>query len=209
MNDNNTLYKFLNTCNIKYSEKNIRRSIIVIRITTNERLRNKHKDFIFQSVSKIIVRNVNNFFNLIQDIEKGHVIHEKDDIVNECFVILQNCIDKFNLTNKSFKFYFYLNKACSQGLYRLKEKHYCNKSNKHQYNDVNDILNFDSSTFTSSSSYPLFLDKNFTKKEILLMQSKLDEEKIEDFCKKIEISKNEYYKILKNIRVKIQKNYIK
>jgi hypothetical protein len=39
------------------------------------------------------------------------------------------------------------------------------------------------------------------------MQSKLDDEHIDDFCEKIDINKAEYYKVLKTIGRKINKNY--
>lgn len=202
-----SLYRRLSNSKTKYSEKLVRRSIVIIRNSTNEQLVKKHKDFIFDCLSKIIVKNINNFFNLIKNIDKGYVIHEKDDIVIECFIILDKCIEKFNLTMKDKKFYFYYNKSLSQGLYRLKEKNYGVKQNKYKHIDVNDVVNFDKTTFTHIKSYPLFLNKNFTNKEILLMQSKLGEEKIEFFCKKVEISHNEYYKILRSIKSKIDKKY--
>lgn len=202
------IYRNLCESKTKYSEKLIRKNIILIRYSSNQKLITKSKKIIFDCVSKIVVKNVNNFFNLIKDIETRHVIHEQDDIVSECFVVVDKCICKFNMNEKRYKFYFYLNKSLSQGLYRLKEKNYSVKTSKYSYISASDVVDYDQRTFHYIKNYPLFLDKNFTNKEILLMQSKLQEEKIDDFCKKVEMTKGEYYRILKSVKIKIQKNYL-
>ena len=203
------LFKQLCASDKKYSEKMIRRCIIITRHTTNPRLIEKSKRKIFEYVGKMVVKNVNNFFNLIKDIEKGQVIHEQDDIVSECYVIVDKCIDKFNMTEKHYKFYFYLNKSLSQGLYRLKEKNYGVKTQKYSFIAASDVVDYDKKTFSYIKNYPLFLEKNFSNKEILLMQSKLQEEKIDDFCKKAEMTKSEYYRVLKSVKIKIEKNYLR
>ncbi len=202
------LYRQLRSSSNKYSEKKIRRSIIIIRNSSNKRLIEKQKRIIFDCVGKMILKNVNNFFNLIKDIENGHVIHERDDIVIECYLIVDKCIEKFDLLEKKYKFYFYVNKSLGQGLFRLKEKNYGFKTGKYSHKSVEELVDRDEKTFCYIKNYPLFLEKNFTNKEILLMQSKLQEEKIEDFCKKIEITKSEYYRLLKRIKSKIDKNYL-
>lgn len=202
------LYRELCQKTDKYSERKIRRSIIIIRHSSNNRLVRKQKQIIFDCVSKIVVKNINNFFNLIKDVEKGHVIHEYDDIVSECFVIVDKCVEKFNLAEKRYKFYFYLNKSLGQGLYRLKERNYGSKTGKYAYVDALNSIEYNEDTFTYIKNYPLFLDKNFSNKEILLMQSKLQEEKINDFCKKTEMTKSEYYRVLKSVKNKIDKNYL-
>ncbi len=201
-------YRKLCRTKAKYSERIIRRSIIIVRLSSNQRLVDKHKKIIFDCVAKMVIKNTNNFFNLIKDIEKGHVIHEQDDIISECFIIVDKCIVKFNLADKRFKFYFYLNKSLSQGLYRLKEKNYGASKQKYSFVDASEVVDYEPSTFCFIKNYPLFLDKNFTNKEILLMQSKLQEEKIDDFCSKTEITKSEYYRILKSVKKKIEKNYL-
>lgn len=202
------LYRSLLDSKVKYSEKMVRRSLIVIRHSSNERLVEKHKRFIFECSCKIIVRNTNNFFNLIKNVECGQVIHEKDDIVNECFLIMNKCLSKFNLKEKKYKFYFYVNKSISQGLYRMKERNYGLSTGKYSYINAGDVVEYEKKTFTHINNYPLFLEKNFSNKEILLMQSKLQEEKIEDFIIKAEITKSEYYRILKSVKSKIGKKYL-
>jgi hypothetical protein len=202
-----TLYNILARKDATYKEDLIRRSIILIRNSKNERTIDKHKMFIYDSVSSIIVKNTNNFFNLVSEIEKHRLIHEKDDIVVECYIILDKCVEKFSLKNPDWKFYFYLNKSLAQGLFRLKTKTYDNKQ-IYSTLDFAKIDNYDKNTFSTVNNYPLFLDKNFSDKEILLMQSKISEENIADFCKKIEIARSEYYRLVASIKKKINRKYL-
>jgi hypothetical protein len=201
-----TLYKFLKDNEIKYCEKSVRKSVAILKVVKNGRVAEKHKKILMLLCSKIIIKSVNGFFFLIRGIEKGNVIHEQDDIVQECFLILNKCIEKFDLKNPDYRFYFYVNSAMQKGLYRLKEKEYSSISNKHIYVNISEVVEHDT-MIVKGMNHPLFLGKNFTKKEILLMQSKLDDEHIDDFCEKIDINKAEYYKVLKTIGRKINKNY--
>lgn len=187
----------------KYSEQLIRRSIRVIRNSTTKRTIDRHKLYIIDVLSPIIVKNVNNFFNLLKDVESHQILHEKDDIVAECYIILDNCIRKYSLGREDSKFYWYCNKSFSIGLFRLKDKIYKMKG----YNsvDFSDVSLHNQKGFSHTMTHPLLLGKNFSDKEILLMQSKIEDEKIQDFCKKIDISRTEYYKILRNVKVKVNK----
>lgn len=200
------LYKDLQRKSIQYSEQGVRRSIVVIRISKNKRLLDKHKEFLLRSCSTIIVRNVNNFFNLIQNVESGQKIHTQDDIVMECYIILNNCVEKFDLELES-KFYFYLNKSLAQGLHKIIEKNYDKKFGRDVYLDINVVCNYKQESFSVNDSNPLLLDKNFTKSEVLLMQSKIQEEQPESFCGKLGITRNEYYNLLKSIKNKLEMNY--
>jgi len=201
------MYNQLLQKKIKYNEKLVRRSIIVVRHSTNRRTSDKHKMFLTYSLSSIIVKNVNNFFNLLKDVDKVYIIHEKDDIVAECYVMLNKCIENFNVRMTDKKFYFYFNKSLSTGLWRLKEKVY-NKNKTMGMSDFSEIAKYEQSTFTHNNQYPLLLQKNFSDREILIMQSKIDEEKIADCCKKLEITRGEYYKILLTIKSKINRKYL-
>lgn len=190
----------------KYSEKDVIKCIVIIKNSSNDKLIQKKKELIIKYSSKIILRNVVNFFNQLRGVESGKICHEKDDIVSECYMILDNCIENFNL-NSGYKFYFYLNKAMMRGLNKLKKKSYRGESCS-TYIDSNEVCKFDWRTFSSEESNPLLLEKIFTKKEVLLMQSRIQEQKIDEFIKSVEISRTEYHKILKRIREKIKNNYI-
>lgn len=197
----------------RYNETLIRRSILVIRNSTSHRTIERHKLFIIDALSPIIIKNVNNFFNLLKDLESHQILHEKDDIVAECYIILDKCIQNYCIdpSDKRYrddsKFYWYCNKSFSIGLFRLKGKVYQMKG----YNsvDFSDINLHNREGFSHTMVHPLLLGKNFSDKEILLMQSKIEDEKIQDFCKKIDISRTEYYKVLKSIKAKVNKQYLK
>lgn len=202
-----SLYSVLQKSKVAYNNRFIRKCLIICKYSTRESVRSRHKRYIYESVGSLTLKNVNNFFNLIRGVEKHLVLHEKDDIISECYLILDKCIEKFDLTEKDKKFYFYYNKSLIFGLMRIKKKQYNNKLN-YQCVDFCDIESFDKRTQNEMQNHPLFLRNNFTDKEILLIQSKLEEEKIDNFCKKLGITKKEYYDTFNSIKKKINKKYL-
>lgn len=202
-----SLYQHILQQRCKYSEKSVVKSIVYIKNSTNEKLIDKHKQEIVKYTSKIILRNVANFFNQLRGLDQSKIHHSKDDIVSECYLIINNCIEKFDLRS-GYKFYFYLNKSMMRGLNKLKKESYRGESGS-PFIDAIEICKFDWRTFSTEENNPLLLEKIFTKKEVLLMQSRVQEQTIDEFIKSIEISRTEYHKILKRIREKINKNYFR
>ena len=144
-----TLFNSLMRSSTQYDEVKIKKSIIVLRRTHSLKVLEGRKNYIYQALAIIIVKNVNNFFNLVKDIPKENVIHCKDDIVVECYIILNKCIEKFNLDNPDWAFHFYFNKALSHGLFRFKNKHY--RPGKFNVN-YDDVSAYENRTFTKNES---------------------------------------------------------
>jgi hypothetical protein len=165
----------------------------------------KHREYIFKSMSGIIIKNVNNFFNLIKGVDNSLIIHEKDDIVSECYLILNKCIEKFDISLKDSKFYFYYNKALSSGLYRIQERTYHGRYENVCITELNRKSN---KVHTLQPSNPLLLDLSFSENEILLINSRVEQISMKDFCLNNNISKVEYNNMLSNIKDKINKGCV-
>lgn len=201
------MFNFMKKHEKKYSEKEVRKCVSVLKCCKDGRTSERFKNELLFMCSKIITRNVQGFFVAIRSIDEHNVIHTQDDIISECVIVLDKCIEKFDLSKIEYKFYFYLNSSIQKSLWRLREKEYSSESSKHIHIDINDVVNFQNDLQTTSPN-PLLLDINFTKKEILLIQSKINGEKIEDFIKKLDITKVEYYKLLKIIVSKVDVKYL-
>lgn len=189
---------------IEYSNRKILQLIIIIKRSTNERAVEKAKvDLIFQ-LHKIIVKNVNNFYNLIKNIEK-EPLHEPDDLLGECYFVLQKCVRDFKIEKGKY-FYWYYNKALTRAMIRIIEKNYY----KHTLVDFVNEEYVDSTFLVNPNQesglvdfYMEMFDLNDQERRVL--RSKMNKEKIEDFVKENkDISWNKYFPILASVRKKLE-----
>jgi hypothetical protein len=197
-----TLYNSLQKAGVPYDEREVIKSIIVIRKSSNLKLLEKHKNYMYNALGTIIIKNVNNFFNMVKELPKELVIHTKDDIVIECYIILTRCINKFDITRPDF--FFYYNKSLSHGLYRFKNKNYKEKNFTVNYDDVSA---YEQKTFTKQDFNPLLLNENFTDLELHLIDSKTNGTSVDTFIKQANITRVIYFNTLKSIKDKIDKHY--
>lgn len=204
MENGDTIYNYIKGSKRSYSEQEVRKCIIILRKCNSPKVCEKYKNNIMLLCSKILIRNIDYFFNSIRSIEQHHIVHEKDDMVSESILILNKCVERFDISVEEYRFYFFFNSALQKGFRKIKDESYCDKSNKHTYIQVEDILGTEQ---TTQPIHPFLLNKNFSKKEILLINSKIDDESVGNFCKKLSITKSEYYKILKSVLEKVNKKY--
>lgn len=192
-----SLYTQLKNSSIRYDEDKVKNCLIVIRNSKNDKLVEKSKMLIYNSLSNIIVKNVNNFFNLIKRVEAHRVLHERDDIVTECYVILNKCIKNFDV-NSGKNFFFYFNKALSLGLHRLAKKNY---KDDIYFNDYDVVHKFETNTFSNVALDPVMLDNvKFTLEHTEYIDSRLADEKINDFISRKGITRTAYYKIVNEVK---------
>lgn len=89
---------------------------------------NKNRFELFNLMSKIVVKNINNYLKLTTNSSAKEESYTAEEMQNEAFLIMIRCIEKFNLKNGNC-FYFYLNKAYSRAFYKMSFQSVRNKNN--------------------------------------------------------------------------------
>lgn len=196
----NSLYNSLSRKYIKYNDTLVRKSIKIIRSAPNTRIADRERAKILDMMSRVIVKGVNNFFKLMSNVEQNDnvIIHTYDDIVAECYIILDKCVEKFDLENEN-KFYFYFNKSVNQGLFRIQERCYRTKNI-----DINEpkYRNFGSETIET----PILLENILNDKQMLVINSKLENQDVHEFCKMMKMTSIEYNNILRQSKDILRKH---
>lgn len=101
--------KFLNICilRIRYGHR-------------NERTINGYKLYIFKMMQNVVNKNIYNYIRLLNSTSISE-IPSKDELITECYIIMDRCILKFKIGNKNL-FYYYYNKSLSRNFYRKYQK---------------------------------------------------------------------------------------
>lgn len=204
-------YNHLSRCKVEYSNKEVLRCLILIKKSTNTRLVDECKVKLINQLHQIIVKNIDNFFNLIKNVSK-EPIHTKDDMVGESYIVLQKCVRDFQIKKGKY-FFWYYNKSLTRAFIRIVERQYT----KHSL--VDSVMDeYEDFAFTSNSNQEQDLAQYYIqsygldKNEKRVAKSLLNGEKLQDFLKNNkDISWNKYYMLVASIRVKFEpmKNELK
>ena len=91
-----------------YKRKFINACILRIRFgRRSERTIQGFKTYIFKSMKTIIEKNIQNYINLLNG-SPCRQIPEYDEILSECWLVFEDCINKYKV-KKYNNFYFYFN----------------------------------------------------------------------------------------------------
>lgn len=89
---------------------------------------NKHRFELFNLMSKIVVKNINNYLKLSINSSAKDECFTAEEMQNESFIVMIRCIEKFDISG-GYCFYFYLNKALSRSFYKMSFQSVRNKKN--------------------------------------------------------------------------------
>lgn len=155
---------------------------------------------LFNMMSKVIVKNINNYLNLAFNSPVKEQCYERDEMQAEAWLILDNCIDKF-LLNPKYCFYFYYNKALGRNFYRMFTQT-ISVNNKHKEYVGEKLYTSDTYKTDNSAGMNILLDSlNLPEKERKVLDSKLKREKKSVFLtNNPDMSPGKYYGSLKNIK---------
>jgi len=191
---------------IEYDEQRVVQSILICRKCGEEKVLERHRVRLFRYLSKIIVKNINNFAFLTCEYER-ELVFTKNDLISECYIVLEKCICSFDLRKKK-SFYWFYNKALSRHLLRLIERN-CRKHIK----DIGiDLVKTSVNGITTTSEIDFlnyYLNKiDFTDEEKKLIESRLSMVKLNDYVKKVVgMNGSRYYQLLQSVKQKITKFY--
>lgn len=187
-----------------YNNAQVIRCVIICKKSTNLKAVEKGKLDLFKMMHKIIVKNIDNFFYLTRNHTK-EIFHTKDDLISECFIVLQKCLKNFD-RKRNKDFFWYFNKSLTRAMLRIVDKNY----NKHLMVDSvpqnHEDFMFISSDNDGIDFTDFYLEKlNFTVDEKRVVNSKLMKEKVSDFLEQNgDITWNKYFKCLGSIKEKLK-----
>lgn len=191
-----------------YDKREIKRLLIKSKKSKSRRIARKSKEVLFLSLSNIVIKNIENFFNILY--RKGYIkdnIHCKDELISECYIVLDKCVEKFAF-NKGTIFYWYYNRALTNRMSRIIEKIYYKhrsayriESSSHEYYIETKQL-VDIETDFIGFYYDTL---KLTEEEIKIIEAKLHKTSIKDLIEEeLQITQNEYYKTVSRIKTKFQ-----
>lgn len=195
---------------LKYSNKQydapfVSRSLLYIKFGKSDKKRDELKLQVFYFQSKFIIKAINNFFSLVKTISEEKVIHTKEDIASECYIVMSKCIENLKIKDLK-KFCFYLNTSLNRAMYRLYEK---------QYKKHFDVLpnNEDTEIMVNNTGYDDQFDltsidlKDFSIIEIEIIRFKFSGDKLSVFLETMSLSSSDFQIHLDNIKLKLIELY--
>jgi len=155
---------------------------------------------LFNMMSKVVVKNINNYMNLAYNSPVTDECYDRDEMIGESWVILDNCIDKFKAKPK-WCFYFYYNKALGRNFYRM-FFNTVQRLDKHRKYSSEKINTSETKSRNGNHSLDLLIEQlNLTDQEEVVLRSKLNNEKKAVFLEKnSDFSSGKYYATLKNVK---------
>ena len=197
--------ELLKHSNKAYDATFVNRALLQIKKSNNQVLVDDLKLKIFFSQSKLLVKAINNFFSLVKTCSEEKVIHTREDIASECYLVMSTCIRNLKIKDLK-KFYFYLNTSLNRAMYRLFERNY-----KKHFDIVNN--NDDTEALMLNTGYIDHFDlteidlKGFSELEIKIIKFKYSGERLSVFLKIIKVKNVEYQEMLEVIKLKLTKLY--
>lgn len=187
-----------------YNKKKATALVLKISKTSSLINRNKYQMELFILMSKIVVKNINNYLKLAYNSPIKDDSMNAMEMQNEAFLIMINCVSKYKF-NEGWCFYFYYNKALSRSFYKMFSETIRKKNNFELIaeNIVTRKLKYSSNHYSTDL---VISQLGLSSDEILVLNSKLIGQSKQDFLdanKKFPIAK--YYKCNQRIKILIQK----
>lgn len=188
-----------------FSRKRANKLILKIRHGSKDSLVDNSKKELFILMKKVVVKNVNNYLKLFRNSKVSEFSFEEEEVYSEAFLIMMNCVEKFNVKRGNC-FYFYYNKAMSRQFYRMLERR-ISRSERRDVFIEHSLNTGDTSTSSEGYSVDFVLNNlDFTEEEKRLIRSRIEKQTRKDFLEENQdISSNDYSVMLKQIKEKLNK----
>lgn len=203
----------LNRTKYYFDDERVKKLIIKIKTTTNDYTRDACMVELYLRCSFLILKNVNSMIRILIYTHgfKLNEIYDKmtlDDFCSESYIILKNCVAKFDRKHPDSNFQWYLNKSLGRGLHRMIKFEFV--KNRQLYiapSQKIDLNRFEGSANSEPDSglYEMYF-KNFglTRLEKMLATHRLNGQTISDFCSENNIPTAQYYRLLNSVKLKME-----
>lgn len=195
-------YEHLSGLSNQYDKHEVLKNIIRCKKSSNIRLVQKSKLKIFTSLNGVIIKNIENFYVLVRGYKD--IMHTRDDLVSESFLILDNCVDKFQI-KKGTAFFWYYNKSLTWRMQRIIERQYYKHRHAERVEEGEEYR-IKAHSISHVDFNEFYFDKfGVTEEERRLISSKMAREKIKDFIENNDdMTWNKYFKNLASVKVKLK-----
>jgi hypothetical protein len=207
----NNLYDELTIHNRDYDARKVMRTLVVLKsLWSNPEKEEKKQELmgeLYLLLARTVLKSINGFFAYAKKngIPEDKVLHSSADVASEFYIVLHTCVKNLKLQQRS-SFAFFYNKALLRASVRLFDRNY----KKHMVVVSNDGKEY----LTENRSYnqhlvfnEIDLKRNFTEEEMLVIETKLSGEKLNDFLKRTKMPNVRYYEVLAVVKDKLQKLY--
>jgi hypothetical protein len=180
----NELFLQLKKKRLEYDEKEVRKCI-----------ETKDTEKLFNYLWDTNLKNINNFFFLLNGRKTIVVHHTKDDVICELYIILFKCVQKVDLSKTQY-FKNYYNKACMQGMYRLIKKTY----KIHYEITFEDWICIDKHNSQDISFKTILTHLNKYERILFIVIVKKDEQYLKRYCKRVGFTKQDVTNLKEKIK---------
>ena len=182
-----------------YRPKQVNKFLVMIKFGNTEKRRLAFKNLVFRMMKDIVLKNISNYFNLLNNTPMKDNLPDRDELVSECFLIFNKCIEKYKVL-PSHNFYFYFNKSLSRNFFR-----------DYQRALVNDKIELTEAIYTCHpdlreserpNTVAILMDNmNFSDLERRISESRMLGQKTSEFLEaNPDVTSGQYSKALKHIK---------
>ena len=182
-----------------YRPKQVNKFLVMIKFGNTEKRRLAFKNLVFRMMKDIVIKNISNYLNLLNNTPMKENLPDRDELVSECFLIFNKCIEKYKVL-PSHNFYFYFNKSLSRNFFK-----------DYQRALVNDKIELTEAIYTCHpdlreserpNTVAILMDNmNFSDLEIRISESRMRGQKTSEFLEdNPDVTSGQYSKALKHIK---------
>lgn len=184
----------------RYRVKFTNKCIAIIRFSKDEKRVKSFKNLLFKMMKGVILKNICNYLNLLQNICREDIIPERDELIADCYVIFDKCLEKY-IISKKYNFYFYFNKSLSRSFFRDYQKKF-QRSNSVEITEAIETIHNGLFVNKEPDTTEILMEQiNFNDIEKRICRSRMLGQKNSDFLEKnSDITSAQYSKALKHIK---------
>lgn len=183
-----------------YKAKFINKCIVIIKFSKKEKRVNAYKNLVFRMMKDIVKKNISNYLNLLQNTYRKDTLPERDELVSDCFIIFNKCLEKYIIC-KEYNFYFYFNKSLSRNFFRDYKKE-IQRNNGVEITGALETVNHGFHINANPDTTELLMTQlRLSELEIRICKSRMIGQKTSEFLEENEdVTNSQYSKSLKRIK---------
>lgn len=204
-------YNFLIENYQSYDKKAVKKLVIISGRCKDRKITRDSKKELFLMLTAVTIKNIENFFKYCKSKGYRDLIHERDDLVSESYMVMDKCIEKFNISNKTI-FYWYYNRALTNRMLRIIENTYYKSRSIGRVPEGSEYFVETLQLVEIDIDFSELMLENFniTHNERRIIETKLNKGSIRDLIsEELQITQNEYYKIVSRLKKKFKYEYDK
>lgn len=180
----------------------VNKYILIIKGGGDEKRVNAFKNLVFKMMKFVVQKNISNFINLLRGTHLKDDLPERVELISECFIVFNKCLEKYVISEKS-NFYFYYNTSLSRNFFREYQRE-LKRSNSLEISEA--LMTVHPSFHVSVNDSPYSVDLvmynlRLTELEKKVCHSRMLGQRTSEFLKENpEITSGQYSKTLRRLK---------